>query len=86
MMEAEGIIDEIYGSDIVDPAKSKIPIWVWYLFGGLAVIFIVTYMVISYSSSIYSILVFSLLLLYYCYNYYYNNLYKVTYFFNTLKI
>ena len=44
MMEAEGIIDEIYGSDIVDPAKSKIPIWVWYLFGGLAVIFIVTYM------------------------------------------
>ena len=50
MMEAEGIIDEIYGSDIVDPAKSKIPIWVWYLFGGLAVIFIVTYMVISYRS------------------------------------
>lgn len=50
MMEAEGIIDEIYGNDIVDPAKSKIPIWVWYLFGGLAVIFIATYMVISYRS------------------------------------
>lgn len=50
MMEAEGIIDEIYGNDIVDPAKSKIPIWVWYLFGGLAVISIATYMVISYRS------------------------------------
>ena len=50
MMEAEGIIDEIYGNEIVDPTKSKIPIWVWYLFGGLAVIFIATYMVISYRS------------------------------------
>jgi len=50
LMEAEGIIDEIYGSDIVDPAKKNIPIWVWYLFGALGVVFIGAYMVISYRS------------------------------------
>jgi len=50
LMEAEGIIDEIYGSDIVDPAKHQIPIWVWYLFGALGVLSIGTYMVISYRS------------------------------------
>lgn len=50
MMETEGIIDEIYGDDIMDSSKNMIPIWVWYLFGGLAVIFIVVYIVISYRS------------------------------------
>jgi hypothetical protein len=38
MMEAEGIIDEIYGDDIVDLNRNIIPIWVWYLFGALAII------------------------------------------------
>lgn len=50
MMEAEGIIDEIYGDDIVDSNKNIIPIWVWYLFGALAIIFLVAYIIISYRS------------------------------------
>ena len=50
MMESEGIIDEIYGDDIVDPIKNMIPIWVWYLFGALAVIFLTVYIIISYRS------------------------------------
>ena len=50
MMEAEGIIDEIYGDDIVDPTQNMIPIWVWYLFGALAIIFLVAYIIISYRS------------------------------------
>jgi signal transduction histidine kinase len=50
MMEAEGIIDEIYGDDIVDLNRNIIPIWVWYLFGALAIIFLVAYIIISYRS------------------------------------
>ena len=50
MMEAEGIIDEIYGDDIVDSNRNIIPIWVWYLFGALAIIFLVAYIIISYRS------------------------------------
>lgn len=50
MMEAEGIIDEIYGDDIVDSNRNMIPIWVWYLFGALAIIFLVAYIIISYRS------------------------------------
>ena len=49
MMEAEGIIDEIYGDDIVDSNRNIIPIWVWYLFGALAIIFLVAYIIISSS-------------------------------------
>ena len=50
MMEAEGIIDEIYGDDILDPTNNLIPIWVWYLFGALSIIFLVAYIIISYRS------------------------------------
>ena len=50
MMEAEGIIDEIYGDDIVDLNRNIIPIWVWYLFGALAIIFLIAYIIISYRS------------------------------------
>lgn len=50
MMEAEGIVDEIYGNDIVETAKSKIPVWVWYLFGAVGVLFVGAYIFLSYRS------------------------------------
>lgn len=50
MMEAEGIVDEIYGNDIVETAKSKIPVWVWYLFGAVGVLFVGAYIFLSYKS------------------------------------
>ena len=50
MMEAEGIVDEIYGNDIVETAKSKIPVWVWYLFGAVGVLFVGAYIFLSHRS------------------------------------
>ena len=50
MMEVEGIVDEIYGNDIVETAKSKIPVWVWYLFGAVGVLFVGAYIFLSYRS------------------------------------
>ena len=50
MMEAEGMIDEIYGDGIMAPTKNQIPVWVWYLFGGLGVLFVGAYIILSYRS------------------------------------
>ena len=50
MMEAEGMIDEIYGNGIMAPTKNQIPVWVWYLFGGLGVLFVGAYIILSYRS------------------------------------
>ena len=48
LMEAEGIIDEIYGSDIMEPTTNIIPLWVWYLFGVVGVLFVLVYIILSY--------------------------------------
>lgn len=50
LMEAEGVIDEIYGNDIMEPTKNQIPVWVWYLFGVVGVLFVVAYIIQSYKS------------------------------------
>ena len=50
MMEAEGLIDEIYGNGIMVPTTNIIPLWVWYLFGALGILFITIYIIISYRS------------------------------------
>ena len=42
-MEAEGITDEIYGKGIKSSFDYNIPLWVWYLFAALAVLFIFLY-------------------------------------------
>ena len=50
MMEVEGVIDDIYGNDIMHPVKHKIPRWVWYLFGALGVLFATAYIFLSFKS------------------------------------
>ena len=45
-MEAEGLIDEIYGDNVKQAVETKIPEWVWYLFAGLGVLFITLYIFI----------------------------------------
>ena len=50
MMEVEGVIDDIYGNDIMHPVKHKIPRWVWYLFGALGVLFTTAYIFLSFKS------------------------------------
>ena len=45
-MDKEGVIDEIYGNGIKDSFDYNIPIWVWYMFAALAVIFICFYVVL----------------------------------------
>lgn len=49
-MEAEGLIDEIYGDDVKQAVETKIPEWVWYLFAALGVVFIALYIFILYRS------------------------------------
>ena len=50
LMEAEGIIDDIYGNEIMGSAKNKIPRWVWYLFGSVGTLFIGLYIILSFRS------------------------------------
>ena len=50
MMDAEGVIDDIYGYDIMNPVKHKIPRWVWYLFGALGMLFAGAYLFLSFRS------------------------------------
>lgn len=50
LMEAEGIIDDIYGNDIMESTKDKIPQWLWYLFGSVGALFIGLYIFLSYRS------------------------------------
>ena len=50
LMEAEGLIDEIYGNGIMAPTTNNIPLWVWYLFGTVGILFITIYIIISYRS------------------------------------
>lgn len=50
MMDYEGIVDDIYGKDIMHPVKHKIPYWVWYLFGGVGALFILLYILLTYRS------------------------------------
>ena len=45
-MEAEGLIDQIYGEDVKQPVETKVPEWVWYMFVGLGVLFITLYIFI----------------------------------------
>ena len=45
-MEKEGLIDAIYGSSVKDSFDYNIPMWVWYLFAALAIIFISLYVVL----------------------------------------
>ena len=45
-MEAEGLIDEIYGDNVKQTVETKIPEWVWYMFVGLGVLFITLYIFI----------------------------------------
>ena len=45
-MEAEGIVDEIYGQEVAEHfGDIKIPIWVWWLLTGLVFLFMVVYVV-----------------------------------------
>ena len=45
-MEAEGIVDEIYGQEVAERfGDIKIPIWVWWLLTGLVFLFMVVYVV-----------------------------------------
>lgn len=45
-MEAEGIIDEIYGQEVAERfGDIKIPMWVWWLLTGLVFLFMVVYVV-----------------------------------------
>ena len=45
-MEAEGIIDEIYGQEVAERfGDIKIPMWVWWLLTGLVFLFMVVYAV-----------------------------------------
>ena len=45
-MEAEGIVDEIYGQEVVERfGDIKIPMWVWWLLTGLVFLFMVVYVV-----------------------------------------
>ena len=45
-MEAEGIVDEIYGQEVAERfGDIKIPMWVWWLLTGLVFLFMVVYVV-----------------------------------------
>ena len=45
-MEAEGIVDEIYGQEVAERfGDIKIPMWVWWLLTGLVSLFMVVYVV-----------------------------------------
>ena len=45
-MEAEGIIDEIYGQEVAERfGDFKIPVWVWWLLTGMVFLFMVVYVV-----------------------------------------
>lgn len=45
-MEAEGIVDEIYGQEVAEHfGDIKIPMWVWWLLTGLVFLFMVVYVV-----------------------------------------
>ena len=45
-MEAEGIVDEIYGQEVAERfGDIKIPMWVWWLLIGLVFLFMVVYVV-----------------------------------------
>jgi len=45
-MEAEGIVDEIYGQEVAEHVGDlKIPMWVWWLLTGLVFLFMVVYVV-----------------------------------------
>ena len=49
-MEAEGVIDEIYGNKIKPDFDGGIPEWVWYLFAILAAVFLLLYFVLMFFS------------------------------------
>lgn len=45
-MEAEGIIDEVYGEDVAERFGAiEIPMWVWWLLTGIVFIFMIIYIV-----------------------------------------
>ena len=45
-MEAEGIVDEIYGQEVAEHfGDIKIPMWVWWLLTGMVFLFMVVYVV-----------------------------------------
>ena len=51
-MEAEGIIDEVYGQDVVQAfGVSRIPVWIWYLIAALTFIFLIVFSVNRYRLS-----------------------------------
>ena len=50
MMDADGVVDEIYGNDIMRPTRNKIPEWVWYLFGAMGLLFVGAYIFLTYKS------------------------------------
>lgn len=51
-MEEEGIIDEIYGDDVVSAfGVSKIPVWIWYLMAVLTFLFLIAFSVNRYRLS-----------------------------------
>lgn len=51
-MEAEGIIDEVYGQEVVQAfGVSRIPVWIWYLIAALTFIFLIVFSVNRYRLS-----------------------------------
>ena len=51
-MEAEGIIDEVYGQEVVQAfGVSRIPVWIWYLMAALTFIFLIVFSVNRYRLS-----------------------------------
>ena len=48
-MEAEGIIDEVYGQDVAERfGVIKIPVWIWYLLVALVLLFLTVYSINRY--------------------------------------
>ena len=51
-MENEGVIDEIYGQDVVSSfGVSKIPVWIWFLLAILTFVFLIVFSVNRYRLS-----------------------------------
>ena len=51
-MEVEGIIDEVYGQDVVSTfGVSQIPVWIWYMMAVLTFLFLIVFSVNRYRLS-----------------------------------